>query len=204
MKNKELDDESRIIARLKKGHEGAFRILMQQYQGRLYNIALGITADKEESLEIVQEVFFKVYRKIHTFQQEAKLSSWLHRITVNESLNWKRRWKRRFKWHHQPMEGSDGSHYPELTSGDPDPETAYQKKELENALWKKLKELPEKARVVFVLNVMEDLTYDEIADILKISRGTVSSRLFYARRKLKESMNDSGDSQKKCNVEKIK
>lgn len=189
LKNKELGDESRIIARLKKGHEGAFRILMQQYQGRLYNIALGITADKEESLEIVQEVFLKVYRKIRTFKQEAKLSSWLHRITVNESLNWKRRWKRRFKWHHQPIEGDDGSHYPELTSDDPDPETAYRNKELENALGKKLKELPEKARVVFVLNVMEELTYDEIADILKISRGTVSSRLFYARRKLKESLN---------------
>lgn len=193
LKNKEPDDESRIIARLKKGHEGAFRILMQQYQGRLYHIAFGITADKEESLEIVQEVFLKVYRKIHTFNQEAKLSSWLHRITVNESLNWKRRWKRRFKWHHQPMEGNEGSHYPELTSGDPDPETAYQKKELENTLWKQLKKLPEKERIVFVLNVMEELTYDEIADILKISRGTVSSRLFYARRKLKESLNDSGN-----------
>jgi len=191
LKNKEQDDESRIVARLKKGHEGAFRILMQQYQGRLFSLALGITADKEESLEIIQEVFLKVYRKIHTFKQEAKLSSWLHRITVNESLNWKRRWIRRFKWHHQPMEGNNGSHYSELTSDDPDPETAYQKKELENALRKKLKELPEKARVVFVLNVMEELTYDEIADILKISRGTVSSRLFYAKRKLKESLKDS-------------
>jgi RNA polymerase sigma-70 factor (ECF subfamily) len=181
-------DETRLVSYLKQRQEEAFRVLIRRYKAKLYSIAYGITLDREESLDIVQEVFLKVYQKIHTFREESSLSTWLHRITVNQCLNWRRRWKRRFRWHHQPLDRDEAGDYPELGADAYHPETQYQKKEFERALWQRLKELPEQARVVFILKEVEGLSYEEIAKALKIKRGTVSSRLFYARKKLRESL----------------
>ena len=187
--NNDIWDEDRLISRLKQGSEEAFRALIRQYQSKLYSIAYGITLDREDSLDIVQDVLLKVYQNIHNFKAKSKLSTWLHRITVNESLNWKRRWKRRFRWHHKPLEADDSGDYPELGTDEYHPERLYQDKEFKKIFWEKLRELPDDARTVFVLKEVQGLSYDEIADALKIKRGTVSSRLFYARRKLKESLN---------------
>ncbi|OEU67065.1 MAG: hypothetical protein BBJ57_03845 [Desulfobacterales bacterium PC51MH44] len=187
--NNDIWDEDRLISRLKQGNEEAFRVLIRQYQGKLYSIAYGITLDREDSLDIVQDVLLKVYQNIHNFKAKSKLSTWLHRITINESLNWKRRWKRRFRWHHKPLEADDSGDYPELGTDEYHPERLYQDKEFKKMFWEKLRKLPNDARTVFVLKEVQGLSYDEIADALKINRGTVSSRLFYARRKLKESLN---------------
>lgn len=186
--NKNLEDETKLVALLKAGDETAFRLLIQKYQSKLYSIAYGITLDREESLDIVQDVFLKVYQKIHAFREESSLSTWLHRITVNLCLNWKRRWIRRFRWHHQPLEIEDGGDYPELGTNENMPEKLYEQKELKKMLWEQLKDLPEEARAVFVLKEMEGLSYDEIAETLRIKTGTVSSRLFYARKKLRHGL----------------
>lgn len=194
MVSKETDtdtwDEDRLVALLKQGHEGAFRVLVRQYQDKLFGIAYGITMEREESLDIVQDVFFKVSRHIHTFQGKAKLSTWLRRITINECLNWQRRWKRRLRWHHQPLERDDAGDCPELATNKYSPGALFQEKELEKLFWERLKKLPEEARAVFVLKEVEGLSYDEIAGILKIKRGTVSSRLFYARENLRKSLKE--------------
>lgn len=187
--NNDIWDEDRLISRLKQGNEEAFRALIRQYQGKLYSIAYGITLNREDSLDIVQDVLLKVFQNINNFKAKSKLSTWLHRITVNESLNWKRRWKRRFRWHHKPLEADDSGDYSELGTDEYHPERLYQDKEFKKIFWEKLRKLPDDARTVFVLKEVEGLSYDEIADALKIKRGTVSSRLFYARRKLKESLN---------------
>ncbi|MDM8522233.1 sigma-70 family RNA polymerase sigma factor [Desulfococcaceae bacterium HSG8] len=183
--NTDVWDEDRLVSLLKEGDEEAFRVLIRKYQTRLFNIAYGITLEREESLDIVQEVFFKVWQNIHTFRKDSALSTWLRRITVNQCLNWQRRWKRRFRWRHQPLE-KDEWDAPELGTDDYHPGKLYDKKEIEKVVWENLNKLPEDARTVFVLREAEGLSYDEIADVLKIRRGTVSSRLFYARKKLKE------------------
>ncbi|MDM8551665.1 sigma-70 family RNA polymerase sigma factor [Desulfobacterales bacterium HSG2] len=188
--HKDSYDEARLISLLKQGDEEAFRILVQQYQSRLFGIAYGIILEREESLDIVQDVFLKVWQKIHTFRGDSSISTWLRRITVNQCLNWQRRWKRRFRWHHHPLERDDAGDYPEMGTDDYLPETLYRKKELEEIIQQKLGELPEDARAVFVLRETEGLSYDEIAKLLKIKRGTVSSRLFYARKKLKELLKE--------------
>ena len=179
-------DEAGLVSSLKEKREEAFRILVRRYQGRLFGIAYGITLDREESLDIVQEVFLRVFKKIHTFKEDSSLSTWLHRITVNLCLNLKRRWRRRFKWRHQTIENSEIDDQLELGTDDYYPEALYQRKELEGILWKTLSKLPEQSRAAFVLKELEGLSYDEIADILKIKKGTVSSRLFYARKRLRE------------------
>jgi len=184
----DLWDEERLVSLLKQGHEGAYRALIRQYKTRLFSIAYGITMDREESLDIVQDVFLKVSQHIHSFKGNARLSTWLHRITVNQCLNWQRRWKRRFRWHHQPLEGDESGDYPELATEDSGPETLYEEKELGKLFREKLNRLPQETRAVFVLKEVEGLSYDEIADILKLKRGTVSSRLFYARQTLRASL----------------
>jgi len=186
--DEDLWNEERLVALLKEGHEGAFRVLVREYQERLFNIACGITSDSEESLEIVQEVFLKVHRYINTFDERSKLSTWLYRITVNECLNWHKRWKRRFRQQHQPLEMDEGGHLSELGTDDFAPDTLYQEKEFENAFREALKGLGKNARAVFVLKEVEGLSYDEISGILKIKRGTVSSRLCYARKNLRKSL----------------
>jgi len=186
-------DDAKLLSLLRQGNEDAFRALVQKYQARLFRTAYGITYNKEESAEIVQEVFLKVWENLHSFREESKLSTWLYRITVNLCLNWKRTWKRRFRHYHQPIENPDGSEIPELTNDEEHPESALQKKEQEKILWEKIGELPEDARAILVLKECEGLSYDEIADLLKIKKGTVSSRLFYARQRLKELLKDYFD-----------
>ena len=186
-------DESRLVSLLKQGREDAYRLLIQKYQKMVFRIAYGITFDQEESLDITQEVFLKVYQNIHRFEQKSKLSTWLHRITVNASLNWKRRWKRRLLWRHHSFEEAfqQDSHEPE--SDEEGPEDRYLKKEFSRKIQDVLLKLPENARTVFVLKEMEGLSYEEIAETLNIKRGTVSSRLFYARKRLKDLVEDVVD-----------
>lgn len=188
--NSKEPDEDRLVARLQRGSEEAFFVLVQQYQQRLYKTAYGITLEREESLDIVQEVFLKVHRYIGSFKKDSNLYTWLHRMTVNESLNWIRKMKRRFKWLHRPVESEDDNDfiYPELGSEDYAPEKLFQDKEMKTVLFDQMKKLPEDARAIFMLREIDGLSYDEIADILKIKRGTVSSRIFYARKRLKENL----------------
>jgi len=186
--DEDLWNEERLVVLLREGHEGAFRVLVREYQEKLFNIACGITSDREESLDIVQEVFLKVYRYINTFGERSKLSTWLYRITVNECFNLHRSWKRRFRRYHQPLETDEGGYLSELGTDDFAPDTLYQEKEFEKAFREALKGLGKNARAVFVLKEVEGLSYDEISRILKIKRGTVSSRLCYARKNLRKSL----------------
>ena len=173
---------------LKQGQEEGFRLLIQHYQASLLRIAYGITLDREESLDLVQEVFLKVYKNIRTFREASRLSTWLHRITVNQCLNWRRRWKRRFRWHHESIDEEGLPDHPALGTRDYDPEILYQNREMRETLWAALKELPEEVRAVFALRELDGLSYDEIAKVLKIKKGTVSSRLFHARKRLREGL----------------
>ena len=177
--------------------EEAFRVLIRQYKGKIYGIALGITLDREESLDIVQEVLTRVYEKIGTFKGDAKLSTWIHRITVNHCLNWRRKWKRRFRWRHESLDSPADGRARDFGTDAYQPERLYHSKDLKHRLWKSLKELPQSTRVVFVLKELEGLSYDEIARMLGVKKGTVSSRLFHARKQLRESLQPYLDEEKK-------
>ena len=190
--------EQDLVERLIKGQQWAFNVLVERYQNRLLRIAYGVTLNHEDSIEIVQDVFVIVFKKIHTFRQESSLSTWLRKITINQCLNWKRKWKRRFKWSHDSLDLDSGKNLLndnnlfKETLKNYDPEILYREKQLGENLMKAIKKLPEKIRVVFVLNSLEGLSYEEIANSLNIKKGTVSSRLYSARKKLMNSleMND--------------
>lgn len=178
--------DAELIVRLQRGDEWAFQLLVRRYRKKLFSIAFGITLDAEESQDIVQEVFLQVYRSIENFKGNASLSTWLQRITVNRCLNWKRRWGRRFRWHHGST-GNIDDQPAKVPEGDwPAPETrmanAQTRQQIDNAL----KMLPDQARAIFVLRELEGLSYEEIADATGTKIGTVRSRLFHARKRLKQ------------------
>ena len=181
-------DEKDLIDRLKQGQQWAFDLLVHRYQDRLLKIAYGITLDHEDSLEVVQDVFVSVFKNIQTFRQDASLATWLRKITVNQCLNWKRKWARRFRWHHDTIESENDSTLIQANRKSADPEILFRKKQMENKIMQAIKTLPEKTRVVFVLNTVEGLSYEEIAQTLHIKKGTVSSRLHFARKNLVKSM----------------
>lgn len=180
------DREQDLVERLKKGQTQAFNQLVSSYQERLFTLAYGITLDREDSLEVVQDVFFSAYHHIQTFRQDSTLATWLRKITLHHCLNWKRKWKRRFKWHHQSLEQEND--FEPAQENPNDPELLFRKKQLEGLLMKGIQALPEKLRLVFVLNAIEGLSYDEIAETLNIKKGTVSSRLHLARKSLINSL----------------
>jgi RNA polymerase sigma-70 factor, ECF subfamily len=181
-------DTSLLVSRLKSGDPAAFSDLVGMFKEKLFRLAYSITLDIEESQDLVQEVFLKAFKGIADFKEESTLATWLHRITVNHCLNWKRRWRRRFKWRHQPLEYEDGEDGPELATETDNPERQYGEKEFLDQFERHFKALPEEARAVFALKELEGLSYDEIAETLHIRRGTVSSRLFYARERLRNAM----------------
>lgn len=177
-------NEQDLVERLKKGQQWAFKVLVNRYQDKLLKIAYGITLDREDSLEVVQDVFVSAHKNIKSFRQDASLATWLRKITINQCLNWKRKWKRRFKWSHDSIESDAGIDlYKENIKGQ-DPEMQFREKQFEQNFMKAIKKLPEKIRLVFVLNAFEGLSYEEIATTLNIKKGTVSSRLHFARKNL--------------------
>ena len=185
-------DESGLVDRLRKKDEAAFAMLVRRFQARLYGLAYAMTLDREESRDIVQEVFLRAYRSIGTFRGDSKLSSWLHRITVNQCLNWKRRLFRRRHGQQSLREESDEPSAVTL----PDeitPEDRLREQQLQLRYRQALQTLPDKARAVYLLKELEGLSYDEIAKTLNLNRGTVSSRLHYARKQLQSALREFQD-----------
>ncbi len=178
-------DESSLVIGLKNGDEKAYRQLVVKYQVKLKNVAYGITLDAEESADIIQDVFLKAFTGMDKFKGESTLYTWLRRITINESLNWVRKWKRRFRWQHQSLDQEDGSSL-DIKSDEEGPENALSNRQVAGILKQGLDKLPEKFRAVLTLKEVEGLSYEEIGDLMGINKGTVSSRIFYAREKLKE------------------
>jgi RNA polymerase sigma-70 factor (ECF subfamily) len=185
IQNRIVHDEELILL-LQRGDEWAFQLLVRRFQKKIFAIAYGITLDAAESEDIVQEVFLQVYDKIIDFRGDASLATWLHRITVNRCLNWKRRWTRRFKWMHVSLDHPNDAAVGEPESNLPTPESRVNAARLRGQIDNALKMLPDQTRIVFVLRELEGLTYEEIAAAVGIKPGTVRSRLFHARKRLKE------------------
>jgi len=176
-------DESSIIDRFKKGEKAAFEEFVLKYQDRIYNLCrhmLGNTSDAEDA---AQDTFIKAYQKLKDFRPEASLYTWLYRIAVNTCLDYKKRpfFESLFK-----RGDEDEEDIPEAVSEAPSPEKLYESKQLGLALARSLGKLSLKLRTVIILKEIEGLSYEEIADILEVSTGTVKSRISRARDELKK------------------
>lgn len=172
------------------GLEGAFRTLYEQYRDRVYNVCYRITGNASDALDAAQETFGILFRKIGEFRFESKFSSWVYRIAVNASIDLKRRASSRWIASLDAIregEGPDGEGAARLDLSDElchGPMAEASRRELEGEIQRAILRLSPKMRVITILRYVEDLSYEEIAETLQISLGTVKSRLARAHQAL--------------------
>jgi len=185
-----MNEDDALITAFKTGDHAAFQALVLKYEQRVYNHCLRMVNDEVESDDLAQEVFLKVFRKIRNYEHTYSFYTWLYRITVNCCIDYLRR-KRR---HIQGVSLSGG---PLAEPGDagreheiPDrtfvPDETLLNQELHDVLQAAIGQLSEKLRTIIILKEVEGFSYEEITQVLGCSRGTVKSRLFRARERLKE------------------
>ena len=185
------EDESALIAELRAGIDAAYERLIDRFEAPVFNIVSRLMDDPADAADVAQEVFLKIFRNISSFRQDASLKTWIYRIAVNEARN-HRRWFSRHRKQEVGLESdySDDSHgYQDWL---PDPGRS----PFETALDRETREMIEAAlaqvnprfRAALVLREIEGLSYEEIAEILEISLGTVKSRILRGREALKKQL----------------
>ena len=185
-------EEARFVLRLQANEDAAYDELVRTYSASIFHVAYRMLGDSAESSDIVQEIFLKVFRNIGGFKGEAALKTWIFKIAFSEILNRLRWWKRRHRFatvslDESSQDGKDGSGHT-VRASSPTPEQALQSKEEEIAIQEALGRLSREHRSIIVLRDIEGFSYNEIADVLGVSIGTVKSRLARARGDLKKSL----------------
>lgn len=169
------------------GLDGAFRQLYEQYKDRVYNVCYRITGNATDALDASQETFGIMFRKIAEFRFESKFSSWVYRIAVNASIDMKRRAGSRWLASLDSAQDERRRETPRLEIRDERvelPVAAASRHELEIEIQTAISHLSPKMRAITVLRYVESLSYEEIAETLQISIGTVKSRLSRAHQAL--------------------
>ena len=182
--------DAELINAFKEGDQTAFQDLVLKYEQRVYNHCLRMVGDDVESYDLTQEVFIKVFRKIKNYEHAYSFYTWLYRITVNCCIDFLRKKKRTVQGISltaaNTTEGIEAGRDHDIPDQSFLPDAYLENLELSDVLKEAIGGLSEKLRVIVILKEVEGFSYEEIADILGCSRGTVKSRLFRARERLKE------------------
>jgi RNA polymerase sigma-70 factor (ECF subfamily) len=189
-------DDHSLVQRARSGDERAFRQLVERYQKKVYAVALGMVKDREDAMDVVQEAFVKVHRSLDSFKSDATFYTWLYRITVNVCIDVIRR---------RGAGRTDAVEFDEQVAHDlgeanlggvssqlgNDPEKAVLQREVGEKIQAALEQIPEKHRAILLLRELDGLSYEELAQVLDIPKGTVMSRLFHARVKVQKLLAES-------------
>jgi RNA polymerase sigma-70 factor (ECF subfamily) len=189
-------EETSIVADLKAGSEQAYAWLVAQYHQPVYSLVYRIVNDPADASDTTQEVFLKVFRGIKRFDGRSSLKTWIYRIAVHEASNRKRWWfrhKSREVTLEPPVAGENENGSPlglkdTLADGSQSPFESTAKAEVQARVEAELAKLPEPYRTTVMLRDIEDLSYDEIAEVMQVSLGTVKSRLVRGRDALKKRL----------------
>ena len=172
-----------LIAAVLDGSEAAFGELVDRYKDRVFRLLSRYCRDSVECEDLAQDVFLKVFRKLHTFKHDSQFFTWLYRITVNAATD------------HLSRAGTrklrlveDTAVFERGDQEDSSPTASLEAEELAQITRAIVDQLPEKFRTILVLREFEGLSYTEIAEVLEIQLGTVESRLFRARQRFKDAL----------------
>jgi RNA polymerase sigma-70 factor (ECF subfamily) len=186
------DLEGAIVAELKAGSEDAYAWLIGEFHQPIYSLVYRILTDPVDAADTTQEVFLKVFRGIKHFHGQSSLKTWIYRIAVHEASN-RRRWWFRHKAKETSMEPLDNT--PESSSvraalidESQSPFDCAAHEEVRARVERELRRIPEPYRSTVILRDLEDMSYEEIAEVLEISLGTVKSRLTRGREALKRRL----------------
>src|ERR1700742_4166803 len=188
-------EEAAIVAELKAGSEAAYAWLIGEFQQPVYGLVYRIVNDPADAADTAQEVFLKVFRGMKSFHGESSLKTWIYRIALREAAN-RRRWWFRHKAKETSIEPNDGEAGPigeaamqiALTDHAESPFDNVAHLEVQQRVDEELRKVPEPYRTTLVLRDLEEMSYEEIAEVLEISLGTVKSRLTRGREALRQRL----------------
>lgn len=183
-------NEKGLVAKIKVGNNKAFEELVEMYQKRVYMIAYGILKNEADAYDATQDVFLKVFKYIKNFNEQSSLYTWMYRITRNVSIDIYRKRKKAnsVEYGEQYKNESiytDSIHHKVVSSID-----KIQKKELSIKVAIAMDKLSDDHRLILQLREFEEMDYNDISEVLEISKGTVMSRLHHARMNLKKFLKE--------------
>jgi RNA polymerase sigma-70 factor (ECF subfamily) len=183
--------EAALIERCAAGDEIACAELVDEHQRMVFQLALNLLGDRDEALDLSQEVFLRVFRTIHRFRGNSTLRTWIYRIAVNQARNRHRFWRRRHRADQVSLDAHLALHGDFPSHGEPGPDRVLAQKELAGQLQRALDNLPFDQRTAIVLREVDGLSYEEIAYSLGVAVGTVKSRLTRARQALRLELREA-------------
>lgn len=181
-----MNNDSIFIEGLKSNNSKTHYEFVKFYSSRIYNTVLGIVQDREEAEEIAQDVFMKIFKTIHFFDGTSTLSTWVYRITVNKAIDALRVKRRKRPWSVFVNFFNEGQEVNHSAVDFAHPGVQMEQKENASILFKAIEQLPDRQKAVFVLNKLEELSYQEIAETLHLSLSAVDSLMSRARSNLKQ------------------
>jgi RNA polymerase sigma-70 factor, ECF subfamily len=189
--------EAAVVANLKAGSEEAYAWLIGEFQQPVYGLVYRIVGDPADAAETAQEVFLKVFRGMKQFHGQSSLKTWIYRIALHEAAN-RRRWWFRHKAQETSIEPTESDNMTEgsmsmqmqvaLTDHADSPFDSVAHHEVQRRVEDELRKVPEPYRTTLILRDLEEMSYEEIAEVLEISLGTVKSRLTRGREALKQRL----------------
>lgn len=185
------NDDQELVLAARKGNRDAFRTLFERYHRRAYALAFGVVRHQDDALDVVQDAFIKAHKYLDKFEGNSSFYTWLYRIVMNLAIDHLRK-HRRVK----PVEldetkldeGGDDALLPRILGGNPG--RALMDKEIRGRIDSALDELSENHRAVLVMRELEGLSYEEMAQAMNCSKGTIMSRLFHARKNMQRRLLD--------------
>lgn len=178
----ELEDGP-LAAMMQQGDMKAFETLVERHRQRAFYLALGLVGDRDEAADLSQEAFVRAYRAARRFDTTKDFFTWLYVIIANLARNWHK--KRQVRSTFARSEQSDQAAI-DMRQQHDNPELLLESDETKAQVWGAIEQLPFKFREIIILRHFEELSYEDIADLLEIPLGSVMSRLYYARKKLKQ------------------
>lgn len=191
-RRREAEEDRELILLAQKGDQAAFRKLVQRHQRRAFGIAMGLVRDENDARELVQEAFLRVYRGLNSFQHGSSFFTWLYRIVTNLAIDLMRKPGRKDAEladdHPADDEPSD---FPLVSRIDgADPIDVIRRREIAARIQTALDALPPYHRGVILMREVEGMSYEEMAQAMGVSKGTIMSRLFHARQKMQRALAD--------------
>ena len=183
--------EAALVQRCASGDESACADLVAEHQRMVVQLAINLLGDRDEALDLSQEVFLRVFRTIHRFRGHSSLRTWIYRIAVNQARNKHRFWRRRHRADQVSLDEHVATHGEFLSGGESTPDRVLAQKELAEQLQAALDRLPFDQRTAIVLREVDGLSYEEIAYSLGVAIGTVKSRLTRARQALRLDLREA-------------
>lgn len=176
----ELCLDVELFAACRRGEQEAFHVLFETYKDRVYSFALRFLGDESRAADLTQDIFVKLYKRIHDFRGDSRFETWLYRVVANACIDDQRRRRRYLPWL--------GDEHPSQVSGRNVQEEQAARKQAGSSVHAAISKLTPTLRVPILLRYMEGLSYEEISEVLNLSPGTVASRLNRAHKLLAKKL----------------